>query len=90
MTPDQLNDALDAMATEADGDPDKMPGLITVRTDDWVGSLCEFRATCKALSDGMRHRDVVIHVASNLRTAVLTRVEAEERGAPFRDLMPRS
>jgi len=89
MTPDQINDAIDAMAAAAGGDPDKLPGLITVRTDDWVGSLRDFRATCKALSDGMRHRDIVIHVASNLRTAVLTRAEAGERGQPFRDLPPR-
>lgn len=89
MTPDQLNDALDAMAAAAAGTPDHMPGLITVRTDDWVGSLRDFRGTCKALSDGMRHRDVVIHVASNHRTAVLTRADAGDRGQPFRDLMPR-
>jgi len=33
MTPDQLNDALDAMAAAAGDDPDLAPGLITVETD---------------------------------------------------------
>lgn len=89
MTPTELDDALDAMAASAAGDPDTMPGLITVRTDDWVGSLRDFRATCTALSDGMRHRDVVIHVAGNHRSMVLSRAEAGERGAPFRDLLRR-
>ena len=33
MTPDELNDALDAMAAVAGDDPSKQPGLITAPAD---------------------------------------------------------
>lgn len=89
MTPDQLNDSLDVMAIAANGDPDRMPGLITVNTNDWVGPLADLRAPAKNLIDGMRYRDIVVHVGSQQVTAVLTRADAGERGTPFRDLMPR-
>ena len=88
MTPDQLNDALDAMAAAAGDDTDQLPGLITVETDHWVQVLSSVRATCTALHDGLRHRDIVIHVGSKQDTKVLTRAEAGERGAPYRDLLP--
>ena len=90
MTPDQLNDALDAMAAAAGGTPDLMPGLITVESGHWVQVLSALRATCAALNDGLRHRNIVIHVGSQHETMVLTRAEAGERGAPYRDLAPRS
>jgi len=90
MTPDQLNDALDAMAAAAGDDPNLLPGLITVETDHWVNVLSAVRAKCTALHDGLRHRDIVIHVGSQQKTKVLTRAEAGERGAPYRDLAPLS
>ena len=88
MTPDELNATLDAMAAAAGDNPDLMPGLITVETDHWVQVLSAVRATCSALHDGLRHRDIVIHVGSQQQTKVLTRGEAGERGAPYRDLAP--
>lgn len=90
MTPDQLNDALDAMSAAAGDDPNLMPGLITVESGHWVHVLSAVRATCAALHDGLRHRNIVIHVGSQQETKVLTRTEAGERGAPYRDLGPRT
>lgn len=90
MTPDELNDALDAMAAAAGGNPDLMPGLITVESGHWVHVLSAVRATCAALNDGLRHRNIVIHVGSQQETKVLTRGQAGERGAPYRDLAPRA
>jgi len=90
MTPTELDDALDAMAKAAGDDAGKLPGLITVETDHWVQVLSRVRATCSALHDGLRHRGIVIHVGSAQETKVLTRAEAGERGAPYRDLTPRA
>nr|WP_303683301.1 hypothetical protein [Brevundimonas naejangsanensis] len=90
MTPDELNDALDAMAAAAGGNPDLMPGLITVESGHWVHVLSAVRATCAALNDGLRHRNIVIHVGSQQETKVLTRAESGGRGAPYRDLGPRT
>ncbi|WEK56502.1 MAG: hypothetical protein P0Y52_08005 [Candidatus Brevundimonas phytovorans] len=90
MTPAELNDALDGMAKAAGDDADKLPGLISVQTDHWVNVLSGVRATCSALHDGLRHRDIVIHVGSAQETKVLTRAEAGERGQPYRDLTPRA
>lgn len=87
MTPEQLNDTLDAMAAAAGDDPNLLPGLITVETDHWVHVLSAVRAKCTALHDGLRHRNIVIHVGSQQKTKVLTRAEAGERGAPYRDLV---
>ena len=89
MTLDELNDTLDAMAKAAGDDADKLPGLITVETDHWVQVLSAVRATCSALHDGLRHRDIVIYVGSAQETKVLTRAEAGERGAPYRSLLPK-
>lgn len=90
MTLDQLNDALDAMAADAAGNSDLMPGLITVESGHWVHVLSAVRATCAALHDGLRHLNIVIHVGSQQETKMLTRAEAGERGAPYRDLAPRA
>lgn len=88
MTVDEINDTLDAMAAKAaGGDPEQMPGLITFHTDVWV-PMPRF-ASAKNMEDGMRYRDVRIHVGSQQKTAVLTRAEAGDRGEPYRDLMPR-
>lgn len=89
MTPTELDAALDAMQTAAAGNPDLMPGLITVETDHWVQVLSGVRPTCARLDDGLRHRDIQIHVGSRQEMKVLTRAEAGERGAPYRDLLPK-
>jgi hypothetical protein len=89
MTPAELDDRLDAMAQEGASDPNKLPGLITIHTDDWVAAFDAVRAPCKNLADGMRYRDIVVHVGSQKVTAVVARGEASGRGAPYRDLMPR-
>lgn len=89
MTPDQLNHALDAMAAAAGDDPNLAPGLITVETHHWVHVLSAVGATCAALHDGLRHRKIVIHVGSQQETKVLTRAEAGDRGAPYRNLPPK-
>jgi hypothetical protein len=90
MTPDDLNDTLDAMAEAANGDPDRMPGLITVQTDAWINRLGAVRAKAASLQDGLRHRDIRIEIASTNATAVLSRAEAGDRGEPHRDLSPRA
>ncbi len=86
MTPTELDDALDAMQRAAGGHPDLMPGLITVESNHWVQVLSDVRPTCARLDDGLRHRDIQIHVGSAQATKLLTRAEAGERGAPYRDL----
>lgn len=88
MTPDELNDTLDAMAKAAGDDAGKLPGLITCETEHWVNVLSGVRATCSALHDGLRHRDIMIRIGSTQETKVLTRADAGERGAPYRDLAP--
>lgn len=52
--------------------------------------LSGVRATCTDLHDGLRRRDIAIHGGSTQETRVLTRAEAGERGAPYRDLAPAS
>ncbi|MBB4799652.1 hypothetical protein HNP32_003410 [Brevundimonas bullata] len=86
MTPTELDDALDAMQLAAAGNPDLMPGLITVESNHWVQVLSGVRPTCARLDDGLRHRDIQIHVGSTQETKLLTRAEAGERGAPYRDM----
>lgn len=86
MTPDVLNQTLDAMQQAAAGTPELMPGLITVQTSDWIERTSGVRATCKALHDGLRHRDIRIDIGAGQKTAVLTRAEAGVRGEPYRDL----
>lgn len=88
MTPTELDDALDAMQLAAAANPDLMPGLITVESNHWVQVLSDVRPTCARLDDGLRHRDIQIHVGSAQVTKLLTRAEAGERGVPYRDLMP--
>ncbi|WP_155802372.1 hypothetical protein [Brevundimonas naejangsanensis] len=90
MTPDELNAALDAMAAAAGDDANLLPGLITVESGHWVDVLSAVRATCAALHDGLRYRDIVVHVGSQQETKVLTRAEAGECGAPYRDPVPRA
>lgn len=85
MSPEELNAALNAMQAAAIDDAGK-PGLITVNTADWIGNLDRVKATCARLDDGLRHRDIRIHIGSQQATKVLTRAEAGERGEPYRDL----
>lgn len=85
MTPAELNADLDAMQAAASSDADK-PGLITIATEDWIANLDAIKATCARLDDGLRHRNIQVHIGSQQVTRVLTRAEAGERGAPYRDL----
>lgn len=89
MSPSELDDALDAMHAASAGEPAKAPGLITVHTDDWIESLSGIRAACARLDDGLRYREVVVHIGAEQETRVLARGEANDRGAPYRDLKPR-
>lgn len=89
MTLDQLNDSLDGMEQAAGGDASLMAGLITINAELWVRELAEMRAPCKALHDGMRYRDVVVHISSQAQTAVLSRTQAGQRGEPYREMSPR-
>lgn len=88
MTPTELDDALDAMelSARASGNPDLAPGLITVQTDHWIHVLGAIRAKAATLADGLRHREIKVEIASSNATVVLTRADAGERGAPYRDL----
>lgn len=85
MTPADLNAALDAMQAAATSDANK-PGLITIHTDDWITTLYAVKATCARLDDGLRHRNIQIHIGAHQTTKVVTRGEADGRGAPYRDL----
>lgn len=90
MTEAELNDRLDAMALAAQDELELAPGLILVETDAWIDSLSAIRATCSALHDGLRHREIQIHIGAGLETSVLTRAEAGARGEPYRAVGPRS
>lgn len=74
------------MQLAAGGNPDLIPGLITVESNHWVQVLSAVRPTCARLDDGLRHRDTQVHVGSAQQTKLLTRADAGERGAPYRDL----
>ena len=89
MTPTELDDALDALQQAAGGDANRLPGLIGVQTDDWIARTSAVGAKCARLDDGLRHRDIQIHIGAQQKTTVLTRAEAGDRGAPYRDLTPR-
>ncbi|QBX38071.1 hypothetical protein E4M02_06110 [Brevundimonas sp. S30B] len=87
MTPEDLNARLDTMAAEANGDPARMPGLITVQTDDWIARIATIdRPRPRTIADGIRIRDIKVAVSSTAETKVLTRAEAGEAGEPYRDL----
>lgn len=86
MTPTELDDALDALQQAAGGDANRLPGLIGVQTDARTSAV---GAKCARLDDGLRHRDIQIHIGAQQKTTVLTRAEAGDRGAPYRDLTPR-
>lgn len=90
MTPDQLTTALDAMVASAGDAPDLLPGLIEVNSDEWCETLYAIEKTTRSLDEGIRHREIKVVVSSAYKTRVLTRAEAGERGAPYRDLAPLS
>lgn len=90
MTPDELTTAIDAMAAAAGGDANLLPGLIEANSTDWCERLYQIERTAKTLDEGIRHRGVKVAVSSLFETKVLTRAEAGERGAPYRDLAPAS
>ncbi len=89
MTPADLDQILDDMQAKAAGNPDAMPGLIAVHTNDWIAELHAGWTKPKTLVDGIRIRDIKVAVGATLKTGVLTRGEAGERGEPYRDLTPR-
>lgn len=86
MTPDELNDTLDAMQAAAAGNPELLPGLITVESSHWVQVMSAIKATCARLDDGLRHRNIRVAIGSQEKAGVLTRSEAGARGEPYRDL----
>ena len=90
MTPAELTTAIDAMAATAGGDANLLPGLIEASSTDWCETLYLIERTAKTLDEGIRHRGVKVVVSSLFETRVLTRAEAGERGAPYRDLLPRA
>lgn len=89
MTPEQLNDALDAMTAAAGDNIDLLPGLIEVNSDEWCETLYAIEKTTRSLDEGIRHREIKVVISSAYETRVLTRTEAGERGAPYRDLVSR-
>lgn len=87
MTPDELNDALDAMQAAAGDDADKTPGLIEIQTDDWINRLSAMpTGRPQTIVDGVRIRDIKVAIGAGNATRVLTRAEAGERGEPYREL----
>ncbi len=88
MTRDDLDQTLYRMATEATT-PEGQPGLVTVQTDDWLGSLSGVKVKCVSLQDGMRYREIQLQVSSQFETRVLSRAEAGGRGEPYRELLPK-
>ena len=87
MTPDELNDALDAIQLAAGGEADKMPGLIEIQTDDWINRLSAMQtAKPRTIVDGVRVRDIKVAVGASTVTTILTRADAADRGEPCRDL----
>lgn len=90
MTLEQLSDTLDRLQQAAGEDADRLPGLIEVNSDVWCQSLYAIERITKTLDEGIRHREIKVMVSSLFDTRVLTRAEASERGAPYRDLAARS
>jgi len=88
MTSQDLADALDAMNAAAAGTPDLMPGLIEIGSTEWCEHLYQIERTAKSLDEGIRHRGVKVAISSTFQTRVLTRVDAGDRGEPYRDLDP--
>ncbi|MGH7028084.1 hypothetical protein [Brevundimonas sp.] len=86
MTPDQLTAALDAMQQAAGDEAQLLPGLIAVNSAEWCDSLYAVERITKTLDEGIRHRGIKIVVSSLFETKVLTRAEAGDRGAPYREL----
>ncbi|MGX5637669.1 hypothetical protein ACWKV8_14945 [Brevundimonas diminuta ATCC 11568] len=90
MTPEQLTTALDAMTAAAGDNIDLLPGLIEVNSDEWCDTLYAIEKTTRSLDEGIRLREIKVVISSAYETRVLTRTEAGERGAPYRDLVSRS
>ena len=78
------------MALEAADNADLMPGLITVQADHWINVLGVIGAKAATLADGLRYRNIKIEIAFANATAVLTRAEAGDRGAPYREVSARA
>ncbi len=87
MTKDELAAAIDDMIQAANGDADKLPGLITINADEWCAGLCEIEHATRNLEEGTRHRGIRVWISSEYQTKVLTRAEAGDIGKPFRDVV---
>lgn len=85
MTAEELTAAIDAMIAAAGSDAERLPGLITVNSTDWCNALHDIEHVTRTLDEGIRHRGIRVSVSSAFETKVLTRAEAGERGAPYRD-----
>lgn len=75
MTPDQLNDALDAMTAAAGDNINLLPGLIEVNSEEWCETLYAIEKTTRSLDEGIRHREIKVVISSAYETRVLTRAE---------------
>lgn len=73
MTPDELNDRLDAMALEAAGTAGLMPGLITMQAEQWINVLGVIGAKAATLADGLRYRNIKVEIALSNATAASSR-----------------
>lgn len=78
------------MAAASGDDPNLLPGLIEVNSAEWCETLHQIERTAKSLDEGVRHRGVKVAISSAFETRILTRAEAGDRGAPYRDLVPQS
>lgn len=86
MTTDELTAVIDAMIAATGSDADQMPGLIIVNSTDSCGHFHDIERVTRNLEEGIRHREIRVSVSSLFENMVLTRAEAGERGAPYRDL----
>ncbi|WP_312599060.1 hypothetical protein [Brevundimonas sp.] len=90
MTPDDLHAQLDALQAAAGDDDSRKPGLITIRSDEWIERLYAESVKPKTIADGIRIRDIKVAISADAMTAVLTREEAGDRGEPYREPQARA
>lgn len=89
MTPDELNNALDKMQAAAGDDTGKAPGLIEIQVDDWINRLSDMpTGRPQTIVDGVRIRDIKVAIGCTGKTHILPRLDAGERGEPYRNLTP--
>lgn len=69
MTPEELTEALDAMAAAAGDNPNLRPGLITVKDVEWVPTFYVLKEECRTLDEGVRHRNIKVAISPRWRPA---------------------